>query len=89
MIAFGGVAMASLTIRNLDDDLKSKLRLRAAEHGRSMEAEVREILAETLNPPTLRQNLVTVIRNRFESVLTESLPIPPRQKHRPPPDFEE
>ena len=36
--------MGSITIRNLDDDLKRRLRVRAAEHGRSMEEEVREIL---------------------------------------------
>ena len=36
--------MASITIRNLDDDVKRRLRIRAAEHGRSMEEEAREIL---------------------------------------------
>jgi plasmid stability protein len=43
--------MASLTVRNLDDNLKSRLRLQAARHGRSMEEEVRVILAEVLTPP--------------------------------------
>ena len=38
----------TLTIRNLDAEVKRKLRLRAASHQRSMEAEVREILASTL-----------------------------------------
>ena len=38
---------ASVTIRNLEDDLKRRLRIRAAEHGRSMEEEAREI-------PTIR-----------------------------------
>jgi plasmid stability protein len=33
--------MASITIRNLDDDVKQRLRIRAAEHGRSMEEEAR------------------------------------------------
>ena len=36
--------MASITIRNLDDGIKRRLRVRAAEHGRSMEEEAREIL---------------------------------------------
>lgn len=36
--------MATLTIRDFDDDLKAALRVRAAQHGRSMESEVREIL---------------------------------------------
>ena len=39
--------MASITIRGLDDDLKQRLRLRAARNGRSMEDEVRTILRET------------------------------------------
>jgi plasmid stability protein len=42
--------MASITIRNLDEDLKRRLRIRAAEHGRSMEDEVREILRGSLAP---------------------------------------
>ena len=41
--------MAALTIRNLDEDVKAKLRIRAAHNGRSMEAEVREILDEAVN----------------------------------------
>jgi plasmid stability protein len=46
-----GVPMSSITIRNLDDKLKSRLRLQAAGHGRSMEEEVRQILAVALAPP--------------------------------------
>ena len=40
--------MASITVRNLDDDLKRRLRIRAAENGRSMEQEAREILWSAL-----------------------------------------
>lgn len=40
--------MATLTLRDLEDDLVSRLRLRAAEHGRSIEAEHREILRVSL-----------------------------------------
>jgi plasmid stability protein len=40
--------MATLSIRNLPDEVHRALRLRAARHGRSMEAEAREILAESL-----------------------------------------
>ena len=35
--AYGRQPVASITIRNLDDDVKTRLRVRAAEHGRSME----------------------------------------------------
>ncbi len=82
--------MASLTIRNLDNNLKSQLRQRAARHGRSMEAEARAILAETLSAPTVEQNLAVAIHRRFESIGgIESLPIPSRQTVRNPPEFGE
>lgn len=42
--------MAVLTVRNLPDEVHRALRVRAAEHGRSTEAEVREILAEAVVP---------------------------------------
>jgi plasmid stability protein len=38
--------MATLTIRNLPDELHAKLRVRAAQNGRSMEAEVREMISQ-------------------------------------------
>ncbi|CAJ92832.1 Plasmid stabilization protein [Cupriavidus necator] len=41
--------MATLTIRNIDHELKARLRIEAAQHGRSMEEEVREILRRALN----------------------------------------
>ena len=41
--------MATLTVRNLDDNLVRRLRIRAAEHGRSAEAEHREILRMILD----------------------------------------
>jgi plasmid stability protein len=41
--------MASITIRTLDDDLKRHLRMRAAQNGRSMEQEAREILRAALS----------------------------------------
>jgi len=80
--------MASLTIRNLDNNLKALLRLRAARHGRSMEAEARTILAQTLTGSS-EQNLAAVIHCRFESLDLESLPIPPRRAVRNPPEFGE
>jgi plasmid stability protein len=42
--------MAVLTVRNLPDDVHRALRVRAAQHGRSTEAEVREILASVVKP---------------------------------------
>ena len=48
--------MASITVRNLDENLKRHLRIRAAENGRSMEEEVREILRATVNQPNHQSN---------------------------------
>ena len=81
--------MTSLTIRKLDINLKAQLRLRAAQHGRSMEAEARTILAQTLNTSASEQNLAAAIHRRFESLDLESLPIQPRREVRNPPDFTE
>lgn len=60
--------MATLTIRDLDDELRSRLRVRAAGHGRSMEAEVRAILSEALAKPSATERLGTRIHQRFADV---------------------
>lgn len=57
--------MAVLTIRDFDESLKAKLRIRAAEHGRSMEAEVRAILAAVLTKSDPGPGMGTRIRQRF------------------------
>jgi plasmid stability protein len=44
------VNMAMLTVRNIPDEVHRALRVRAAQHGRSMEAEVRDILAAAISP---------------------------------------
>ena len=44
--------MAMLTVRNLPDEVHRALRVRAAQHGHSTEAEVREILASVVKPET-------------------------------------
>ena len=80
--------MATLTIRNLDDDLKSSLRVQAARHGQSMEEEVRSILRQALARTTPASGLGQRLSNRFMTVATE-LPIPPRSLPRMPPNWEE
>ena len=57
--------MASITIRNLEDDGKRRLRIRAAEHGRSMEEEAREILRQVVGPERPAHNLAAAIRARI------------------------
>lgn len=70
--------MATLTIRDLDDDLKAALRVRAAENGRSMESEVREILRASLERPTGGPGMATRIRQRFSSIADTDLDLPSR-----------
>lgn len=80
--------MASITIRNLDDDVKKRLRLRAAEHGRSMEEEARAILSrETKSTGEPEIGLGESIRKRFAPLGGMELNIPPRRAIRKPPEF--
>ena len=82
--------MACLTIRNIDEDLKTCLRLRAAQHGRSMEAEARNILAQTLLTPVEEGSFVRRIRQRFAGISAAGdLSFPSRQEVRTPLDLSE
>jgi antitoxin FitA len=82
--------MASLTIRNLEEGLKRKLRVRAAEHGRSMEEEARHILRDALGEaPRSAPNLYAAIRARIEPLGGVELPIPKRGSPSEPPRFDE
>ncbi|HEV2715851.1 MAG TPA: hypothetical protein VGU64_11355 [Terriglobales bacterium] len=77
--------MASITIRQLPETTKRKLRIRAAKHGRSMEQEAREILRVELNRPVQSgKDLVESIRRRFAPLGGVDLEIPPRGPIRDP-----
>lgn len=78
--------MASITIRDLDPELKAKLRIRAARHGRAMEEEVRAILRAALaeGDPT-PASLGQAIQSRFRGLGGVELSIPPRDAMREPP----
>ena len=81
--------MASITVRNLEDGLKHRLRIRAAENGRSMEEEARDILRTALNHQQPEQeNLASAIRARFAPLGGVELEIPPRSPIRKPPQFD-
>ena len=81
--------MSSITIRNLDESIKSSLRLRAARHGWSMEQEVRQILQQILAPEQAGQvNFAERVNRRFGGLEADSLPIAPRQIARTPPEFD-
>ena len=80
--------MSSIVIRNLDPALKERLRVRAAEHGLSMEAEARRILQAALERRSLSgKNLADRIRERFAPFGGVELVLPPRERAREPPDF--
>lgn len=72
--------MAALSIRNLDETVKRRLQIRAARHGRSMEAEAREILSEALCEPAEDAGLFTEILDRFGALGGVDLDLPDRQE---------
>jgi antitoxin FitA len=72
--------MATLMIRNVDNTLKDRLRIRAARHGRSMEAELRSIVNDALAHDEDREpNLAEAIRRRFAPFGGVELELPPRE----------
>ncbi|MDA0655524.1 MAG: hypothetical protein O2912_03830 [Proteobacteria bacterium] len=80
--------MANLTIRSLDDRIKQKLRIRAAEQGHSMEEEVRVILKRALMDEVGREeNWVRAVVDRFQAGGGEDMDWPKRRTRRAPPDF--
>jgi antitoxin FitA len=69
------VYVASITIRQIDDSIKTRLRIRAASHGRSVEGEVREILKSVLNSEKPEQiNFAESVRQRFAALGGVTLP---------------
>lgn len=81
--------MASITIRNLDDDVKRRLRIRAAEHGRSMEEEAREILRQVVGEAKPSHDLAAAIRARVAPLGGFDLDLPQREAMREPPTFDQ
>lgn len=77
--------MASITIRNLDDEIKHKLRVRAAMHGRSMEEEAREILRRVMREAAPPRDLAAAIRSRLAPSARANLELPAREPMREPP----
>lgn len=84
--------MASLTIRNLDDEIKAQLRLQAARHGRSMEEEARAILRQSVSgspsqPP--REGVGSRIHSHFARLGGVELELPERTDPAEAPDLAE
>ena len=82
--------MTTLTIRNFHAGLKERLRMRAARHGRSMEAEARSILSEAVagDRDQSEPNLAEAIRRRFAPLGGVDLDLPPAQFVDAPPSFD-
>lgn len=74
--------MPSLTIRNLDESLKSRLRQQAARHGCSMEQEVRTILLRAVEGSATGADFARKIHDRFSRLGADDLPIPKRRTAR-------
>lgn len=86
---------ASIIIRNLDPTLKERLRIRAATHGHSMEAEARQILQTALPPDDdlpvrhlYARHLYDRVRARFAPLGGVDLDLPSRDAAREPPRFD-
>ena len=75
--------MGSMTIRNIDDSLKRRLRTQAAAHGRSMEEEARDILRSALSTEEPQaDNLADAIRRRFQPLGGVEIEVAPREAMR-------
>jgi len=78
--------VASITIRNLDERTKARLRVRAARHGRSMEEEARVLLRAAVQEDVrTRPHPAVSIRQRFEKLGGVDLELPAREPIREPP----
>ncbi len=81
--------MAGITIRNLDDEIRARLRKRATERGRSMEEEVQLILTEAISREAVpSKGLETAVHKLFKPFGGVDLELPPREPMREPPRFD-
>lgn len=80
--------MASITIWNLDENVMTRLRVRAAKNHRSMEEEARFILHEGVGHKSNSQNLVDIIQSHFGPLDGIDLQMPPREPARETPSFD-
>lgn len=70
--------MAAVSIRDLDDDVKDRLRVRAARNGRSMEAEIRAILTAAVSESESSRGLFSELLDRFGELGGVELDLPAR-----------
>ena len=82
------IDMASISTRNLDNEVKCRLRIRAVEHGRSIEEEARQILRAALGDTAPPVNLAAAIRSHVTAAGGVDLDLRERDPMRPPPVFD-
>lgn len=70
--------MAAVSVRDLDEGVKERLRVRAAEHGRSMEAEIRAILRAAVSEPAQTGGLGEALLSTFSGLGGVDLDLPAR-----------
>lgn len=78
--------MAAVSVRNLDPEVKERLRVRAAEHGRSLEAEIRAILADAVQQSE-EHHLGRAVAVAFDGVGGVELELPARRDQPRAPDL--
>jgi len=79
--------MAAISVRDLDDRVRDRLRVRAAQHGRSMESEIRAILCDAVRDPSDSGDLFQAILDRFGENGGVGVDLPPRTTSRRAVDF--
>lgn len=80
--------MSNITIHQLEPDLSHRLEQRAAQHGRTIEAEIKSILSSVLIPePSPQVDLATAIDRRFADLGEFEIPETPRDAMRAAPNF--
>ncbi len=72
--------MAAVSIRDLDDGVKERLRVRAAQNGRSMESEIRAILADAVGAPQRAAGLFAALLDRMTELGGAELDLPARDE---------
>jgi len=81
--------LAAISVRDLDDSVRDRLRVRAARNGRSMEAEIREILTAAVSEPDPPTDLFITLLERFGELGGVEVPVPPRSSPARAADFSE
>ncbi|MCX6467561.1 MAG: Arc family DNA-binding protein [Pseudonocardiales bacterium] len=71
--------MAAISVRNLDEWVKERLRVRAARHGRSMESEIRSILEDAVREPDAGNDLFEALLDRVSRAGGVDVEVPARR----------